>query len=144
MLPIPNDRWVSRQAADARSTFGLPAGATAVIRETANGSLAISGIVPTIVSYVTGAFALLTSEPLNTANYLYIYIAVVLIGALAAIVAAALVLGRSAFSVATGRLRVPFWHFGPTPATMIGYIVYGLNGLLFILSVAVYNKFLPG
>src|SRR4051812_36700437 len=85
------------------------------IEKTSKGAVVVSGMAPTVVSYVTGAYALLASGQGNSA---VIFIAVIVVGAAAVIGAVALVMGRSAFDIVVGRLSLPVLHFGPTPATV--------------------------
>jgi hypothetical protein len=138
LFPIPNDRWIASQAGSAAASHGLPGPAATVIRETTRGSITISSMAPTIVAYITGAFALLASGTPG-AGYLWIYLAVIVPGIAGSVIAAALVLGRSAMAIATGGVPLPIAHFGPTPATLINWGIYLLNGFLIVLSVLAYE-----
>ena len=101
-------------------------------------------MAPTIVAYITGAFALLASSAPSPAGYLWIYLAVILPGIAGSVIAVALVLGRSAMAITTGGVPLPIVHFGPTPATLINWGIYLLNGILIILSVLTYEHVIGG
>jgi uncharacterized membrane protein len=122
----------------------LPASAAVAMREMANGALAVAGILPAIVGYVTGTFAVFAAVAEHRKDLLNIYILIIVVATVVAIIMIALLMGRTMFRIATGRLRVP--HIGlflMTPATAIGIICYVLNGALILIAVALYKNWLP-
>lgn len=143
LFPIPNDRWLAREASNAQSTRRFPLAAATVIRETAKGAVAVAGLTPTLISYLTGAFALFATTAENHPDFVGIYLCVVIGFGAVALVAIALLLGRTLFGIASSGIRIPILHFGPTPARLLGWIVYLLNGLLIVLAILIYTGRLP-
>jgi hypothetical protein len=141
--PIPSDRWIETQAADAKRAKELSDAATRTVRETARGTVAVSSMAPTIVSYMTSAYTLTSNTWSGAIGYLAIYVVVIVIGILSGIFVYNLVSGRSAEAIAIDKLQIPILHFGPKRTTTLSLVVYTLNGFLILLSVLIYRNVLP-
>jgi len=143
MLPFPNKRWLTNNAVGEQTRRRLPASAAVAMREMTSGALAVAGILPAVVGYVTGAFAVFTTVSEHRKDLLNIYLTIIGVATVVAIIVIALLMGRTLFRIATGRLHVPLIGFTMTPAGVIGIICYALNGGLILIAVALYNGWLP-
>jgi hypothetical protein len=140
-FPIPSENYLAAKAKERQQQGKLKADVTPMILETTKGALAMASFVPTVVSFVVSAWALIYDRP-DLREYGTILLVLFLgIG----IVAASWLTKSGPFELSTRLLRRPFggrassWN----GVNVINLTIYAVNLLLIALALAKWFDRLP-
>jgi hypothetical protein len=142
LCPIPSDKYLDQTSRSRQRKEQLPDEAAAVINGSTQGALAIASFVPTFLSFLVSAYALVYDQD-DVREYALILF---LLAILVIIVMARGLMGSDPFELGTMRLRAPFGikKFLPiTCLTAINVAIYGTNGLLIGLAILRWLGYLP-